>query len=106
MSEIECLKFKSMQSGLLVGFANIYIPKWGVEICDVKLFQKNGARWVSFPAREYTEANSTEKKYFPYIRFRDKAHAEIFSKRVVEAIEKYCAEQSPSAFEDSQLKFF
>jgi len=34
---IECIDFKEINKGLLVGFANIFVPQWGVEIFNIQL---------------------------------------------------------------------
>ena len=91
MSEIECIAFKAKNSGALQGFADIYIPKWGVEIFGVSLFMKNGHRWVSFPSRE--SVVDGEKKYWPYLRFKEKGHMDVFAKKVMDAIDRWCALQ-------------
>jgi|SRR5688572_17749329 len=88
---IECLKFQSVSKGLLVGFADFYIPKTGLEIFGCQLFQKDGKRWINMPSREYTN-DQGEKKYAPYIRYREATHKEMFNKLAIEAIDKKCAE--------------
>lgn len=91
MSEIECLKFTPKSSGALQGFADIYVPKWGVEIFGVSIFMKDGRRWVSMPSREYDQDGV--KKYWPYLKFREKAHMDAFSKKVMEAVTKFAETQ-------------
>lgn len=86
MSEIECSKYTPIEKGALKAAVNIYVPKWGVEIFGIKLFEKNGNKWINLPSREYED--NGEKKYFSYIRFKDKAHFEAFSSKVKEAIDK------------------
>lgn len=88
---IECLKYQSVNKGLLVGFADFYIPKTGIEIFGCQLFQKDGKRWINMPSREYTNAEG-EKKYMPYIRFRENAHKDLFTELALKAIDKKCAE--------------
>ena len=106
MSEIECLSFKTMPKGAFVGVAKIYIPKWGVEVSDIKLFQKDGKRWVGFPSKEYQHPETGEKKYAPYLRFRDKNHAELFSKVVVDAIEGFCDRSGTTTTGEEQMMLF
>lgn len=88
---IECLKFQAVSKGLLVGFADFYIPKTGIEIFGCQLFQKDGKRWINMPSREYTN-DKGEKKYMSYVRFREAAHKEIFNELALKAIDKKCAE--------------
>jgi len=98
MSEIECLKFIPKSAGALQGFADIFIAKWQVEIFGVKLFMKNGHRWVSFPSRE-TEEDGV-KKYWPYLRFRTKEHQDLFSSKVLFAIDDFCEKQAQATKEE------
>ncbi len=92
---IECIRFKSVAKGSLLGFADIFIPKWGIEIFGISLHMKDGKRWVNFPSKEIKTEGET--KYFPHLRFREKLHMEEFSKRVKEAIEKHCGEMPQEA---------
>jgi len=88
---IECTKFKSFQKGHLQGFADFSVPKWGVEICGCSLYMKDGKRWVNLPANEYTNADG-EKKYAPFLRFKEKEHWTAFCEAAKGAIDKWCAE--------------
>ena len=90
---IECKKFISQPRGGFVGFATLFIEKWGVQINSCKMFQKNGHRWVSFPDQSYEKDG--EKKYSPYIWFEDKKVASAFSDAAVKAIDDFCSQQSP-----------
>ena len=93
---IECLKFKSVNKGLLVGFADFYIPKTGIEIFGCQLFQKEGKRWINMPSREYAN-DKGEKKYMEYVRFREPSHKEIFTELALKAIDKKCAEMQTAS---------
>jgi len=99
MSKIEILSFKRINAGCLVGSFNMYVPKMGLEINNCNVFQKNtGERWITFPSREYETEG--QKKYFPYLRFREKEHMEIFTKVVFESLDKYFSENPIVADED------
>ena len=87
MTEIVCTKYHSINKGSVVGSANIYIPKWGVEIYGVTLFEKDGKRWVSLPQKEITKDG--EKKYLSFMRFKEKSHMEAFGEKVKDAIDKF-----------------
>lgn len=86
---IECTSFRSYEKGCLQGFANLFIPKWGVEIYGATLNMKDGKRWVNLPSKEFDE-NGT-KKYIPIMKFRDRGLSEKFSELAKKAIEDYCA---------------
>jgi DNA-binding cell septation regulator SpoVG len=54
---------------------------------DMKLFQKDGRRWVGFPDKKYEKDGET--KYAPYCGFVERNDA--FSASVVKALDSYCA---------------
>lgn len=105
MSEIECTQFKHVGKGVLVASFNIFVPKWGVEIFDMSLCMKDGKRWINFPQSTYEKDG--EKKYWPYVKFRDKAHHELFQEKVKQAIDKYCESQNSisSSHDDDEIPF-
>nr|CAB4126431.1 hypothetical protein UFOVP88_56 [uncultured Caudovirales phage] len=92
---IECKKFKSIGKGSLLGYADIYIEKWGLVIYGISLHMKDGKRWINFPAKEFKDEHG-ETKYMNHLRFEDKdpskakAMFEAFSKQVKEAIDRHC----------------
>lgn len=90
---IECLKFQSVNKGSFLGYADFYIPKTGLEIYGCQLFQKDGKRWINMPAREYANEQG-EKKFAPYLRYREPAHKDMFAELALKAIEKKCAEMA------------
>lgn len=96
---IECTNFKSYNKGHLQGFADFYLPKWGIEIYGCSLYMKDGSRWLNLPSNEYINSEG-EKKYAPFLRFREKKHWQIFMKQAKGAIDKWCEEnphQEPSS---------
>lgn len=103
MSEIECTSYKDMNKGIMKGYATIYVPKWGLEIFNIQMCDKDGARWINFPSRQAEKDGET--KYFPYIRFRKKEHLEMFSKKVWEAVDRYLKQASPSVFNENGSPF-
>lgn len=88
---LECTRFKSLNSGALQGFADIFVPKWGVEIKSIAVFMRDGRRWISMPGREYTNAEG-QVKNAPFMWFKDKNMSDIFSEEVKKAVDKWCAE--------------
>lgn len=103
---IECLKYKPVNKGTLLGYADLFVPKMGIEIFGCSLHQKDGRRWINLPSREYTD-NKGEKKFFSIIRFPNKAHMEEFSKQAKEAIERKAMIEEPkqSSFIDEDVPF-
>jgi hypothetical protein len=98
---IECLNYKPINKGSLLGFADFFVPKMGLEIYGCSLFQKDGRRWINFPQKETTDEMGV-KKYFSHLRFRDKAHMEAFSKVAIEAIDKFCMEKHANKPQDDE----
>lgn len=91
---IECLKYKPINKGGLVGFADLYFKNLDLEVFGCALHQKDGKRWVSLPCKEYIEPLSGEKKFISVMRFRNKTHYDLFVKLAKEAIEKKCGEMN------------
>lgn len=85
---MEILNYRAHSSGALAGFFDLKIDKWGGFIIrKMKLFNKNGRRWVSFPSEKYEKDGET--KYAPYNLFEDQAIMEKFSKEVVRILDDY-----------------
>jgi len=89
MMEIECVSYKHIGKGVIMGYAHIFIPSWEMDIYNIQLCQKNGKRWINFPSREVTD-ESGNIKYFPYFRIRNPQHFGIFSEKVKKAIDEHC----------------
>ena len=87
---VECINFKQSPSGALLGFADLFSDKWGLEIRSCPVFQKEGRKWIKLPCNEYQEDG--EKKYFNFLRFREKSHLTEFIRQAVKAIESWCYE--------------
>jgi len=83
---IECIKYIPVNKGHCLGYANLYVSTWDLEIFSVGLYQKEGKRWVSFPSRLY-EKNG-EKKSLPYLRFRSPDTYARFIKEARRVIEE------------------
>lgn len=87
---IECTKFTSFQKNTLLGYADFFIPKMGLEIFGCQLHQKNGRRWVNLPSKEFTTP-AGEKAYAPIVRFKEKEHQIRFGDEALKAIDTFCA---------------
>ena len=98
---ITCTKFRLVQKGSLIAFGSIYIDKWGVEIHNCSLNQHGSSKWVNLPSQVYEKDG--EKKYSPYITFKDDAVYKKFKEACLEAMIKKLNEQSyPPESEPSQ----
>ena len=86
---IECMKYRAAKKeGCLQGFATLYVEKWGIEIRDCTLYEKDTKMWVNFPSKEYVNKEG-KKAFAPLIRFHEKGIMYEFSKQAKEAIFEY-----------------
>lgn len=85
---IECLRFKPINKGILLGYADLFVSEFGLEFYNCSLFEKNGQRWVAFPSKETEPDADGKRKFFPYIRFKNKDCSDAFSRAAIQAIAK------------------
>ena len=95
---IKITRFHKFQKGLLLGFLDISVPLWGtnLSIKGCKVFNKNGAQFVSLPSREY-QSDDGETKYSPLIGIESEEVYKKFIKGVNDAWNEYCKEQGQEA---------
>lgn len=96
---IECIQFRHFPSGALVGFADLYVPKWDVEIRDCCFFEKEGKRWVSFPGKEYTSQEGLRRTK-AFMKFREHNHFLEFCTQAKEAVQSFLESQSSKEQQD------
>ena len=101
---MECISWKAYEKGILQGFADLKIDKWGIVVKGCKLFMKDGKRWVSPPSNEFTNENG-KKKYSPAFKFITQELAKSFSEKAVKAIESYCKEPKVEEPLEEELPF-
>ncbi len=85
---IECVNFKEVNSGYLVGFATLYISELGMEIPNFRLFEKDDKAWVKLPQYEY-KSKEGEEKYISIGYFRKQEVFREFMFDALNAIKKY-----------------
>jgi hypothetical protein len=71
-----------------VGYFNIFIPKWGVDINSLSLFERDGVYSFTLPSHQYINKTG-ETKYAPYFRFKEVKHWEGFQKEILKAVHLY-----------------
>ncbi len=71
----------------LPGGRSIRKPRY---INNIKVFQKNGRRWIAEPDQKYEKDGET--KYAPYCGFTERC--DDFSDEVVKALDVYCTKNS------------
>lgn len=101
---IECKRFNSVNKGSCRGFADIFVQKWGIEIYGIVLNEKDGKRWISFPAKIY-EKNG-EKKFLPYFRFPNSEHYTKFCECVIKSIEEFIKKEKEKKPEEKNEEVF
>lgn len=97
---------KADKLGSLVGyFSIIFKSPWGggMFINDMKLWMKDGRRWVSFPDRKY-ENEHGETKYVPYCGFSDREASDKMQDEVLKAIDEFCTKQATSVKEHAPVQ--
>ncbi len=85
---VEIIKYKPLGKNTLVGYVDIFIPKSGMEIYGCSYHRKGQQEWISFPSKEYTDKEG-QKKYAPYVRFRERNHQDAFGREVIAAIKAF-----------------
>lgn len=98
---IECLKYKPVNKGAIQGVADFKIVKWNLEIRGCAIFMKNGRRWINMPNKEF-ETPEGGKGYAPFVKFTDSSMMDRFTTEALKSLDKYCAENSPSVFEQEE----
>lgn len=79
--------YRSVNKGALKGFATIFVDKWGIEISDMGIFEKEGKKWISFPQKTYEKDGKT--CYFPYIKFIDASIMKRFTDEVLRELDAW-----------------
>ncbi len=85
---IEVTKINFVKRPPFVGYFNILVVRWGMDINSLSLFERDGVYSFTLPSHEYT-TKAGETKYAAYFRFRDVKHWEGFQKEVLKAVDKY-----------------
>ena len=91
--EIAISDWKPHSKNTLVGFFTATLPS-GLVLHNLMLHQKNDSRWISFPAREWTDAQG-QKQYARFIEFRDRTTADRFRDELISALDKHRAAVRP-----------
>lgn len=102
---IEIIRYKSVPKGARLGFFDMYVPSLDWEIKGCTLFQKEGNRFFSFPAK--AKEVEGETKYFPYLKVRSQERKETLRKDIIDAIDNYCKNNQPQqdVYGDQDIPF-
>jgi hypothetical protein len=85
---IRILDWKPYAKNTLQGFISVELAS-GLVLHSLMLHEKNGSRWIGFPAREWVHEGI--KQYARFIEFRDRAAADWFRDEVLAALDDYRA---------------
>lgn len=92
---IECIRFRPINKGCLVGFADILVTSWKFEILGVTLYKKDNQTWINLPSKEFNNEKGV-KAYAPIVRFQEKSHYDEFCKHAKHAIEEWLSQNDAS----------
>jgi hypothetical protein len=84
---IECRNHKPFTKNTLVAFVALMVSPPGLTVNDICLHEKNGRRWLSFPARPYQQDNTT--RWLPIVLIEDREVLQQFQAAGLEAIDRY-----------------
>ena len=79
--------FPILGKGALKGTFSLKVDKWGVIINDMKLFEKEGRKWISFPQKIIKTGDKSE--FFPLLQFEQKSHMSAFSDKVLSLLAEF-----------------
>lgn len=86
--------------GNLLATCDVHIKPWQMTLCEVKIFEKGATRWVGMPSKEFTNEVG-EKKYRELMEFDSEAIKSRFRAQILEAVDKYLAENPDLKPEDA-----
>jgi DNA-binding cell septation regulator SpoVG len=81
--------WKPLTKGTLCGFFSATLHS-SMVIHDMTLHEKNEARWVGMPAREWTDSKGG-KQYAKLIEFANRRVADKFRDQILEALDAHLA---------------
>jgi len=82
-----------INKGALLGSCTVLVNDW-LEVRDVKIFQKDGRRFIGMPSRQYEKDG--KKAYYAYVRIPNRDTSDAFTTQVITALDAYLAAQSPT----------
>lgn len=86
MNDMKISDYKPFQRGALCAFFTVELPS-GMLVHEVKLFSKEGRRWVGLPSREFVGRDGT-KSYAPVLEFTNREASDRFREGILRAIDE------------------
>jgi hypothetical protein len=91
--EITIADWKPHPKNTLRGFFTAALPS-GLVIHDCMLHERNGARWIAFPGREWKDAQGN-RQFSRFVEFSSRRAAGRFRDAVLDALDRYLAGARP-----------
>jgi hypothetical protein len=85
--EISVSGWKPHPKNSLRGFFTATLPS-GMVLHDVMLHERDGARWIAFPAREWKDAEGN-RQFARFIEFSSRTVANRFRDAVLDALDRH-----------------
>jgi hypothetical protein len=90
---VQVESFKPFRSNSLFGFADLVTPEMRLRIRDASVHESHGRRWVGLPAKPQIDRDGVVRRdergkilYAAGLQFTDRAAADTFSARAIEAL--------------------
>ena len=93
---VKLIKFTPHQKNGLLGYAQVKIEGFKMEVNDIAIFEKNGNMSIAMPSKALDKPDGG-KKWRPIMRFTDKQYAEAFQRDVLSEFKKWQTQQNPVA---------
>lgn len=92
---IQITEMKTYNKPFHKATVSIKIEKWGgFRIKRIKVFEKDGNRWISLPSEEYEKEG--KKKYYALNDFEDPEMNEAFRKAFFKSYDEHILQKMPS----------
>lgn len=85
---VECRGFKTFEKNTLKAFVALKITPPGLVVNDICLHEKQGRRWLSFPAKPYQDKEG-KQQWWPIVEIEDREVLRRFQAAGLEAIDRY-----------------
>jgi hypothetical protein len=79
--------WRQYERNSLKGFFSLVLPS-GLVFHDLMLHERNGARWIAFPAREWVDA-AGKKQYARFVEFSSREAADKFRDQVLVELDRF-----------------
>ena len=87
---IRCIKLRRYEKNTLRAFVDLELSHAGLVLRDCTLHEKNGQKWISFPARSYA-GDDGATHWQPLIEFSANANREQFRHQAIAAVDFFLA---------------